>query len=116
MVTRIPGSARTREELQALIDGRLASSDERSALLRVATRLIVEEALEAEVADALGRGYYEHGTAAGRPGPAPDRLVRSGSPGTARSRPRPHDPRPAATRAPLSLAALGSSREPLTAT
>jgi putative transposase len=65
MATRIPGSARTREELQALIDGRLASSDERSALLRLATRLIVEEALEAEVEDALGRGYYEHGAAAG---------------------------------------------------
>jgi hypothetical protein len=53
------------EELQALIDGRLGNSDERSALLRLATRLIVEEALEAEVEDALGRGYYEHGAAAG---------------------------------------------------
>jgi transposase-like protein len=48
-----------------MIEGRLASSDERSALLRLATRLIVEEALEAEVEDALGRGYYEHGAAAG---------------------------------------------------
>jgi putative transposase len=65
IATRIPASARTREELQALIDGRLGSSDERSALLRLATRLIVEEALEAEVEDALGRGYYEHGAAAG---------------------------------------------------
>jgi hypothetical protein len=37
----------------------------RSALLRLATRLIVEEALEVEVEDALGRGYYEHGAAAG---------------------------------------------------
>ena len=27
----------------------------------MATRLIVEEALEAEVRDALGREYYEHG-------------------------------------------------------
>ncbi len=65
MATRVPASERTREELRALIDGRLASSDERSALLRLATRLIVEEALEAEVEDALGRGYYEHGAAAG---------------------------------------------------
>jgi hypothetical protein len=65
MATRLPASERTREELQALIDGRLGSSDERSALLRLATRLIVEEALKAEVEDALGRGYYEHGAAAG---------------------------------------------------
>jgi putative transposase len=65
MATRVPASVRTREELQALIDGRLGRSDERSALLRLATRLIVEEALEAEVEDALGRGYYEHGAAAG---------------------------------------------------
>ena len=63
MATRLPASVRTREELQALIDGRLASSDTRSALLTLATRLIVEEALEAEVKDALGRGYYEHGAA-----------------------------------------------------
>ena len=48
-----------------MIEGRLASSNERSALLRLATRLIVEEALEAEVAHALGRGYYEHGAATG---------------------------------------------------
>jgi transposase-like protein len=34
-------------------------------LLRLATRLIVEEALEAEVEDALGRGYYEHGAVTG---------------------------------------------------
>jgi Transposase, Mutator family len=61
----IPASERTREELRDLIEGRLASSDERSALLRLATRLIVEEALEAEVGDALGRGYYAHGAAPG---------------------------------------------------
>jgi transposase-like protein len=65
MATRLPASERTREELRDLIEGRLASSDERSALLRLATRLIVEEALEAEVEDALGRGYYAHGAATG---------------------------------------------------
>jgi putative transposase len=65
MATRLPASERTREELRGLIEGRLASSDARSALLRLATRLIVEEALEAEVEEALGRGYYEHGAAAG---------------------------------------------------
>ena len=65
MAARLPASERTREELRALIDGRLASSDARAALLRLATRLIVAEALAAEVEDALGRGYYEHGAAAG---------------------------------------------------
>ncbi|MCS6997616.1 MAG: transposase, partial [Casimicrobiaceae bacterium] len=34
---------------------------ERSRLVRQAARLIVEEALEAEAAEALGRGYYERG-------------------------------------------------------
>ncbi len=30
----------------------------------LATRLIIEEGLEAEVRDTLGRDYYEHGQAA----------------------------------------------------
>ena len=34
--------------------------------MRLATRLIIEEALEAESRDALGRDYYEHGAAAGQ--------------------------------------------------
>ena len=34
---------------------------DRSGLVRQAARLIVEEALEAEAEDALGRGYYERG-------------------------------------------------------
>jgi transposase-like protein len=38
---------------------------DKSALLRNAVRLIIEEALEAEVTDGLGRGYYEHGEPAG---------------------------------------------------
>jgi putative transposase len=57
---------RTREALSALIEGRLASSAGRSELVELATRLIVEEALEAEVGDGLGRGYYEHGAGAGQ--------------------------------------------------
>jgi hypothetical protein len=75
MATRLPASERTREELRALIDGRLGSSEARSALLRLATRLIVEEALEVEVEDALGRGYYEHGAVAGRVTPSGKTLV-----------------------------------------
>ena len=34
--------------------------------MKLATRLIVEEALEAESRDALGRDYYEHGAEPGR--------------------------------------------------
>ena len=66
MGTRIPASMRTREALSALIEGRLASPAGRSELVELATRLIVEEALEGEVRDALDRGYYERGEAPGQ--------------------------------------------------
>jgi len=66
MAKRIPASMQTREALQALIEGRLASPAGRSELVELATRLIVEEALEGEVRDALDRGYYEHGATAGQ--------------------------------------------------
>jgi transposase-like protein len=52
--------------LTDLIDGRLRVDDAKSELVRLATRLIIEEGLEAEVRDALGRGYYEHGRAPGQ--------------------------------------------------
>jgi hypothetical protein len=57
---------RTREALQVLIKGRLASPAGRSELVELATRLIVEEALEGEVRDALERDYYERGAAPGQ--------------------------------------------------
>jgi hypothetical protein len=44
---------RTREALSALTEGRLASPAGRSELVELATRLIVEEALEGEVRDAI---------------------------------------------------------------
>jgi transposase-like protein len=62
---RILASERTREKLKGLIDGRAEATDERSELVRLAARLIVEEALEGEAADALGRGYYARGAAPG---------------------------------------------------
>ena len=61
MERRIPGSERTREALRDLIEGQLSSDNGKSELVRLATRLIVEEGLEAEVREALGRAYYEHG-------------------------------------------------------
>jgi putative transposase len=63
---RIPASERTREQLKALMEGRREARTERSELVRLAAQLIIEEALEKEASEALGRGYYEHGAAAGR--------------------------------------------------
>lgn len=62
---RIPASERTREKLKALMEGRGEPTEGRSDLVRLAARLIIEEALEGEACDALGRGYYARGAAAG---------------------------------------------------
>jgi len=62
---RIPASARTREKLKRLMDGVDKSSDSGSALMRLAAQLIIEEGLEGETRDALGRDYYARGAAAG---------------------------------------------------
>jgi len=62
---RIPASERTRERLKALMEGRAEATDERSELVRLAARLIIEEALEGEAGDALGRDYYARGAAPG---------------------------------------------------
>jgi putative transposase len=59
-MARVPASERTRNALKDMFAGKTAS--DKSSLVRQAARLIVEEALESEAADALGgRGYYEHG-------------------------------------------------------
>src|SRR6188508_1428058 len=77
MATRLPASQHTREELTALIEGRLSTASAKDELVKLATRLIVEEALEGEAGDALGREYYEHGAQPGqgyRNGYRPGRL------------------------------------------
>src|SRR6516225_8891357 len=66
MATRLPASQHTREELTALIEGRLSTASAKDELVKLATRLIVEEALEGEAGDALGRDYYEHGAQPGQ--------------------------------------------------
>jgi putative transposase len=66
MATRLPASQRTREELTSLIEGRLSTGSAKDELVKLATRLIVEEALEAEAGDAVGRDYYEHGAQPGQ--------------------------------------------------
>ena len=66
MAMRIPASQRTREELTALIEGRLSTASAKDELVKLATRLIVEEAFEGEAGDAIGRDYYEHGAQPGQ--------------------------------------------------
>ena len=56
---RLSAPKRTREELRALMNGDLGTAAGRGDLVRLALRLIVEEALEGEVSDALGRERYE---------------------------------------------------------
>ena len=59
-MARVPASEKTRNALKDMLAGKSAA--DKSSLVRQAARLIVEEALEGEAADALGgRGYYEHG-------------------------------------------------------
>jgi hypothetical protein len=62
---RIPASARTREKLKRLMDGVDQSSDGGSELVRLTAQLIVEEALEGESRDAVGRDYYARGAVPG---------------------------------------------------
>jgi putative transposase len=64
---RIPVSEKTRKRLNALLRGEAGESEDlRSAFLRLATQLLIEEGLEEEVEDLLGRDYYERGTSKGR--------------------------------------------------
>ena len=58
---RLSAPARRREELRALMSGDLGTAAGRGDLARLALRLIVEEALEGEVSDVLGRERYERG-------------------------------------------------------
>ena len=65
MPTRIPASERTSQKLEALLTRGVTDGDARAELLKLAVRKIVEEALEAEVAEAVGRDYYENGAVPG---------------------------------------------------
>ena len=63
-MARVPASEATRKRIDAMINGQSEGVD-KSELVRAAARLIVEEALEEEVTDTLGREFYRHGA---RPG------------------------------------------------
>src|SRR6201981_5682 len=66
MTTRLPASQRTREELSALIEGRLRTASAKDELVKLATRLMGEEARGGGAGDAVGRDYYEHGAQPGQ--------------------------------------------------
>lgn len=61
MTARVPASDRTRKQIADVLSGDF----DKSALLRHAVRLIIEEALGAEVTGVLGRGHHERGEPAG---------------------------------------------------
>lgn len=63
MKKRIPASESTRKKIENLVSGN--GDLGRSELVKLAAQLIIEEALEGEVEDRLGRGYYAHGAAEG---------------------------------------------------
>jgi len=55
---KVPASEATRKRLEAVFDGEQIDP---GRIVREGTRLLIEQALEAEVEQALGRRYYEHG-------------------------------------------------------
>lgn len=61
---RIPASEMTRKKLSDLIQGQ-GEDFSQSEFLRLAARLILEEGLEAEATEALGRDRYERGSGQG---------------------------------------------------
>src|SRR5207237_6233616 len=55
-MARVLASKQTRKQLEQLFDGRGPAEADRGELVKLAARLIVEEALEEEVEDVVGRG------------------------------------------------------------
>ena len=63
-MARVPASEATRNRVEQMVNGAMGELD-KSELIREAVRLIVGEALEGEVSDAVGRDYYRHGERGG---------------------------------------------------
>lgn len=61
MDQRVPPSVRTSQMIRQLLSDGTADGDVTSQFIRLAIRKACEEALEAEAADTVGRGFYEHG-------------------------------------------------------
>lgn len=62
MGKRVPASARTDQQIRELLDDG-SGGDVRSELIRLGVRRIIEEALEREVGEFLGRGFYQRDVA-----------------------------------------------------
>lgn len=56
---RVTGSEATRKRITTMLSE--AERLDRSELIRQAARLIIEETLEAEISEVVGRGYYDRG-------------------------------------------------------
>ena len=69
---KVPASEATRKRLEEVFSGEHIDP---GRIVREATRLMIEQALEAEVEQAVGRHYYAHGKAAEFDGP---RALRNG--------------------------------------
>jgi hypothetical protein len=80
--TRVPASERTSQKLDEVLSRGVADGDARAELLKLAVRKIAEEALEAEVAEALGPRVFTR-TA---PCPAPATVTAIGGAGCGRPR------------------------------
>jgi transposase-like protein len=65
-MARVPSSVGTRKRLKEMLAGDTGEIDT-STFVRQAVRLMIEEALEAEVSERLSRGYYERGPMAESP-------------------------------------------------
>ncbi len=64
MRSRVPVSERSSQRIEQLMNA-LGAQEEDPSLSQLGLRKIIEELLEAEVADRLGRGYYERGSDGG---------------------------------------------------
>ena len=70
MAERLPPSEKTSQAIGALLSQGSEHADVKSELVRLAVRKSLEEVLEAEVNDALARGY-RNGAPDGYGGPRP---------------------------------------------
>ena len=64
MRARLPASERTSQRIEQLMNA-LEQSEENATFSKLAMRKVIEELLEAEVADRLGRGFYERAAGEG---------------------------------------------------
>ena len=64
MRSRVPASQRTSQRIEQRMNA-LEASDESASFSQLGLRKGIEELLEAEVSDRLGRGYYERGSGSG---------------------------------------------------